>query len=211
MSSSIEEILQNFLTTFAHTLSTTIVTTLNATLNEKFEEFTNKTVEDKLKPPLSAVGPSTDTASSNSAVNVTLDERRRSYTGEFKSRRVTELDELLREGKLQQPEALAHLPDSLRQYPILVQYAFSEGRNGTFETTAPSYNYYHELKYILDGIVSKKERTLKGEKASSTNPIRKQLLHWVQYFDTCLFDRRYISSILILLLFNSFIPLENHF
>jgi hypothetical protein len=168
-------------------------------------------VEDKLKPLLSALGPSTDTASSNSAVNVTLDERRRSYTGEFKSRRVTELDELLREGKLEQPEALAHLPDSLRQYPILVRYAFSEGRNGTFETTGSPYNYYHELKFILDGIVSKKERTLKGEKASSTNPIRKQLLHWVQYFDTCLFDRRYISSILILLLFNSFIPLENHF
>jgi len=198
MSSRIEEILQNLVT-------------LVTTLNEKFEEFTNKTVEDKLKPPLSAVGPSTDTSSSNSAVNVTLDERRRSYAGEFKSRRVTELDELLRDGKLQQPEAIAHLPDSLRQYPILVQYAFSEGRNGTFETIGPPYNYYHDLKYILDGIVSKKERTLKGEKASSTNPIRKQLLHWVQYFDTCLFDRRYISSILILLLFNSFIPLENHF
>jgi len=88
---------------------------------------------------------------SNSSVNVTLDERR-SYTGKLKCCRVTELNELLREGELEKPETLAQLPDSLKQYPILVRYAFSEDRNGTFATTAPPFNYYHDLKYILDGI-----------------------------------------------------------
>ena len=53
MSSSIEEILHNFLTTFVHTLV--------ITLDEKFEEFSNRIEEDKLKPPLPAAGPSTDT------------------------------------------------------------------------------------------------------------------------------------------------------
>ena len=61
-----------------------LVTTLDskwdardARFDAKFQQLTNTIEEHMLKPSLSAVGPSTDTASSNSSVNVTVDVRRR--------------------------------------------------------------------------------------------------------------------------------------
>ena len=57
------------------------------------------------------------------------------------------MKEVLSERKLEETEALANLP---------IRYALSERRIGTFATTGPPFNYFHDLKYLLDGIVSKK-------------------------------------------------------
>ena len=77
---------------------------------------------------------------------------RRSYTGEFKTHEINDLEIILAIGKLLEPQALVHLLELWTQYPVLVRYGLGGGRNENFECSGRPFLYFQDTKQYFDKV-----------------------------------------------------------